>query len=136
MGDLTKNISRHELACKCGCGLDTIDHEVVEVVQEACDHFAKELSVDKVVCFITSGARCQEHNDRPASEGGAGSKSKNSWHVKCRAIDFKIKGVSSKDMCMYLCKKYPNKHGIGMYSGRTHIDSDSHRRRWGGAESW
>ena len=31
MGDLTKNISRYEIACKCGCGFDTIDIEVVRM---------------------------------------------------------------------------------------------------------
>lgn len=124
MGDLTKNISRHEIACQCGCGEDTIDFETVTVVQETCDHFAEKLGVDKVVLLITSGSRCDAHNK---AEGGA----KESQHPKNRAIDFKIIGVKPADVYDYLDKKYPNKYGIGRYNSFTHVDTRSTgKARW------
>ena len=32
MGDLTKNFSRSEFACKCGCGFDDIDLVLQSVI--------------------------------------------------------------------------------------------------------
>ncbi|CAM0047366.1 hypothetical protein VPHK406_0067 [Vibrio phage K406] len=48
MGDLTKNISRHEVACRCGnkfgtCNAEAMDFETIAIVQDACDHFANNL---------------------------------------------------------------------------------------------
>jgi len=57
MGDLSKNISRSEIECKCGCGTDTIDAETIKAVQDTCDHFAKVLDVKKVHLVITSEIR-------------------------------------------------------------------------------
>lgn len=130
MGDLTKNISRNELRCKgtnCdgkgnNCGSDTLDWETIQVVQECCDHFAQILHQPKVVCIITSAARCLVHNIRSVKDGGAGS-TRNSQHPLFRAIDFVITGVSPKDVYAYLDKKYPNKYGIGSYETFTHFDS-------------
>lgn len=124
MGDLTKNISRHEVACHCGCGLNTIDHEVVQIVQEVADHFASTRGIERSVVIITSGARCTRHNKK------VGGKLK-SLHPKCRAIDFIIKGVSPLDVAAYLKGKYPSKYGIGEYKHFTHIDTKSGKaRRW------
>ena len=40
MGDLTANISRYEIECKCGdCGFDTIDYQTVMIWQDVCDYF-------------------------------------------------------------------------------------------------
>ena len=123
MGDLTKNISRYEIACKCGCGFDTIDYETVKVVQECCDHFAKRLGKDRVVLYITSGCRCPEYNERI---GGR----KNSQHTKGRAIDFVIRGVLPADVQLYLMGKYKGKYGIGQYDNFTHFDTRSREARW------
>jgi len=78
MGDLTKNLSRREFACQCGCGFDTADVELVKVLQECVDYFG-----DNVRIQITGPNRCVEHN---ASVGGAS----NSQHIYARAADFKI----------------------------------------------
>lgn len=129
MGDLTHNISRHELACKCGCGLDTMDWETIQIVQETCDHFANKLNLPKVVLIITSAARCYPYNRVPVSEGGPGSND-NSQHPKCRAIDFRIKGVSTKEIYNYLDKKYPNQYGIGYHRSFVHFDSRGWKARW------
>ena len=124
MGKLTKNISREELACHCGCGLATVDFETVSVVQEACDFFAKKRKIPCSIVTITSAARCANHNTK------VGGRSK-SQHLLCRAIDFVIKGVTPNEATQYLENKYPNKYGIGEYKHFTHIDTKSGKaRRW------
>jgi len=114
MGDLTRNISRWEIACKCGCGLDTIDYKVLQAVQAIRDHFGARVD-------ISSGARCEIHN---MSEGG----SPESQHLKCKAIDFTVVGVDPARVFKYL--DYFWKGGLGKYSTFTHIDSRSVKARW------
>lgn len=117
MGDLTANISRHELACKCGCGLDSMDCETVCVVQDLCDFFTI-MKGKKVVLSITSAARCFEYNRSPA----VGSND-NSQHPRCRAMDIKILEISPDKVYDYLVKKYPDKYGFGKYDTFTHVDT-------------
>jgi uncharacterized protein YcbK (DUF882 family) len=86
MGDLTKNLSRHEFACQCGCGFDTVDHDLPGILQEVADHFlelADRNTVLRVMIDIKSGNRCEAHN---LAEGGS-SKSRHMWG---RAADFKL----------------------------------------------
>ena len=116
MGDLSKNISRSECACKCGCGFDTADIETVQVVQDACDYFAAIKGVDKVVAHFNSWCRCAKHN----KEEGGTPKSK---HLEGRACDWWIEGVTPQALYQYLVHKYPTKYGIGLYPGRIHSDT-------------
>jgi uncharacterized protein YcbK (DUF882 family) len=129
MTQLTKNISRHELACSCGCGFDSMDFETINVVQESCDHFTKKLGVDKVVLHINSAARCYEYNRLPVSEGGPGSND-NSMHPQAKAIDYAIDDVHPFEIQRYLQLKYPAKYGIGSYNAFTHLDTRSIKARW------
>lgn len=124
MGNITKNISRHELACNCGCGFDSMDYETIEVVQECCDHFAEKLGLSKVVLMISSAARCFEYNRSIGSND-------NSQHPLARAMDITIKHVSPADVYAYLDTKYPGKYGMGNYPTFTHIDTRS-----GSAKRW
>lgn len=55
MGDLTKNFSRHEFACNCGCGADRISLILVDKLQNVRDMFGKRID-------INSGVRCKAHN--------------------------------------------------------------------------
>lgn len=131
MGDLTKNISRPELGCKCGCGSDSMDFVTINIVQDCCDHFAKQLSLDKVILGITSAHRCFEYNRKPIGDNGPGSNDK-SQHPQARAIDFRINGVSPSDVYAYLVSKYPNQYGFGKYHNFTHADSRTNGpARWG-----
>lgn len=130
MGDLTKNISRHELACSCGCGANSMDYETIMVVQESCDHFAKQLGIDKVVLSISSAHRCFKYNRLPISQGGPGSNDA-SQHPFARAIDYTIKGVSPAKVYAYLDNKYPTRYGMGKYKFFTHFDARSYGpARW------
>ena len=121
---ITKNISRHELACNCGCGFDSMDVLTIRVVQDVCDHFAETLGVSRVVLRITSAARCLEYNRKPVSEGGPGS-SDASQHPKGRAMDFKIDGISPAQVYAYLSAKYPDRYGFGRYDSFVHCDTRS-----------
>lgn len=120
MGDLTKNFSRHEFACSCGCGLDTVDTETLEILQACCDYFAAYCEVDSVFAVINSGCRCAEYNASPSVGGSPGSQ-----HVKCRAVDFRIVGVLPLNVHKYLDQMYPDQYGIGSYSTFTHLDTRS-----------
>lgn len=74
MGDLTKNFSRSEFACKDGCGFDGIDVGLVNDLQKVRDRVNRPISV-------SSGCRCAKHN--AATPGSA----KTSSHMAGLAID-------------------------------------------------
>lgn len=116
MGDLTKNFSRYEFACKCGCGQDTVDFELVNVMQRLRDHFERTV-------HITSANRCRKHN---REVGGSNT----SQHLYGRAADFIIDGVYNDDIQEYLQMSFLNKYGIGRYDNFTHIDTRLKKARW------
>ncbi|WP_417842012.1 D-Ala-D-Ala carboxypeptidase family metallohydrolase [Terasakiella sp.] len=106
---LSPNFYRHEFACNCGCGFDTVDAELVVVVQDIRDHFGVPVS-------FNSACRCPAHN---AAEGGA----EHSLHLYARAADVVVKGVMPSKVHEYLIAKYPDRYGIGKYRTFTHIDT-------------
>lgn len=122
MGDLTRNISRWEVACGDNCGLDTIDLKTGNIVQGACDHFSDVLGF-RVHLVITSGYRCEKYNTKIRG-------SKNSWHMKGRAIDHFIRFVTPQELYQYYCDKYPGKFGIGLYVDKVFVHFDTAGRLW------
>ena len=76
MGDLSEHFSREEMACKCGCGLDTVDAELLSLLEKIRAHFDRPIT-------INSGCRCEAHN---RAVGG----SKNSQHLIGRAADIVV----------------------------------------------
>lgn len=105
--------------CKCGeCGQDTIDVELITVLERLRTHYDKPI-------VINSGNRCEAYNKKI---GG----SKNSQHVKSRAADTVVKGVSSNKVQKQLDEWYPGRYGIGSYDTFTHIDTRRYRARWKG----
>ena len=122
------NFSRKEFSCKCGCGFDAIDYELLQVLEEIRDYFTS-IKCEECYILITSGNRCAWHNKLI---GG----SRKSQHIKGKAADFKvfIKSssiqVPSDEVHDKLLKLYPDKYGIGKYKGRTHIDVRDYKARW------
>ena len=57
----SKYFKRAEFACKCGCGMDTVDYELVNILDKVREHFGTPV-------VINSACRCEAHN---ASVGGA-----------------------------------------------------------------
>lgn len=118
MGDLSKDFSRHEFACKCGCGFDTVDAELLNVLQDIRDHFGRPI-------IISSACRCDKHNKKV---GG----SDDSQHKLGRAADINVKRMPPESVQRYLEGKYTGAYGIGRYSTFTHIDTRSNGpARWG-----
>jgi len=78
MGDLSKDFSRSEFACKCGCGFDAVKPYLVEQLQKMRDQLGFEIIVE-------SGCRCSRHN---AEVNGAVDSS----HLTGEAADLKPAG--------------------------------------------
>lgn len=80
--------TQSEFACKCGCGLDNVNQELVMI----CDQVRADLGVFQ----ITSGLRCPAHNAR---QPGAAA---NSRHVYGKAVDFSIRGKTADQVLAYV----------------------------------
>ena len=112
MPKISNHFTRAEAACKCGCGFDSMDAITLKIADKARD-FANEPITPSSAC------RCKTHN---VKVGGA----KNSQHLLARAMDLPVS--NPKALYDYLCKKYPNQYGFGLYSSFVHIDiPDSER---------
>ena len=115
MGDLSKDFSRHEFACTCGCGFDTVDTTTLEILQWLRTETGKRVT-------ITSACRCFAWNRVPISEGGPGSND-NSQHPRARAADIKVLGWTPKEVYDLLDKKYKDQISLGLYNTFVHIDT-------------
>lgn len=118
--DNVKHFKKSEFACQDYCGLDNIDINLVKILEDIRSHFGDNPII------ITSGCRCKKHN---AEVGGV----EGSYHTpqadgKCKASDFYIQNVNTRDVLNY-CQELVNK-GILRYtytnnsnmSGAVHID--------------
>jgi uncharacterized protein YcbK (DUF882 family) len=116
MGDISKHFSRSEFECKCGCGFNTVDVELIDALEKVRGYFDTPIT-------ITSGCRCPDYN---AYVGG----SQNSQHLLGRAADIVLNLVASSEVQDFLKSEYPDSLGIGSYDNFTHVDSRSTRARW------
>lgn len=123
MGNLTKNISRHEIECNCGCGFDTVDYELIDIMQKTCDYFADKLHLKRVVLIITGPNRCKKYNENV--DGAI-----NSEHIDGRALDFRIKEIEADILADYLDKKYKDRISLGRYFNRVHLGTRDRGARW------
>ena len=114
---LHKHFKRQEFACKCGCGFDTVDAELLGVLIGLRMHFKGN------PLLINSGARCKKHN---AVIGG----SEHSKHMLGKAADVQISGIHENDVADYLEAEYLGTYGIIRYIGRTHIDVRTNAYRY------
>ena len=76
-----RNFKRDEFVCPCGCGFDDIDPLIVTTLQRLRDEVQRPV-------IVNSGCRCKSHN--AAVKG-----SKTSQHLKGKAADIKIDGMTS-----------------------------------------
>ena len=114
---ISKHFTRWEFECKCGCGYDTVDTQLIATLEAVREHFGRPV-------VITSGCRCEAYNERV---GG----SKKSQHKLGRAADIVIKNVDPQDVYEWLDIHNTN-GGVGDYSTFTHLDSRGVRARWKG----
>ena len=118
MGDLNQYFNRSEFACKCGCGFDTVDAELLELVTMVREYFHCPVT-------ITSGCRCEDYNQRC---GGVS----NSYHKLGRAADIIVRDADPADVAKFL-EDMCEAPGVGDYSTFTHVDSRDGKARWCGA---
>ena len=108
MGDMTKNFSRKEFACKCGCGLDDVNPLLPKLLQQIRDHFDKPIR-------IVSGLRCELRNKKV---GGA----KKSQHLYGNAADIQVKDFPPHVVAAYANSIMTGWGGIKAYPTFTHVD--------------
>jgi uncharacterized protein YcbK (DUF882 family) len=119
MGDMTRNFSRSEFACKCGCGKDNISPKLVGALQALRDTIGEPI-------IINCGCRCVKHNKEI---GGV----KDSQHVLGKAADIRCKNLSPKELKKF-AEQIPefNNGGIGLYKTFLHVDVRGNKARWNG----
>jgi len=118
MGDISKNFSRSEFACKCGCGFATVDVELLRTLEVVRANFGKPIR-------INSACRCDDYNKRVG--GSQGSK-----HKQGIAADIVVKDIKPYDVYLFLDGFMPNNYGLGTYKTFTHIDTRKLKARWRG----
>lgn len=111
---ISEHFKRSEFACKCGCGLDTVDVLLVRYLEKIRAHFGQPV-------VVSSGCRCPGYNK---GVGGA----KKSLHLFGRAADIVVSSVLSQDVADYA--ESIGVPGVGRYKTFTHIDSRNNTTRW------
>jgi len=111
MAKLSKNFDSSEFACKCGCGYDTPDPELIRMLQVARDLYGKSM-------IISSGCRCIKHN---RMVGGA----TNSAHITGKAADILTPtGVDRYLIIKALIQAGFERLGINFNKKFIHVDID------------
>ncbi len=108
---LTKNFSKKELECKCGCGKCVMNPLLLSSLQLLRDKIGKPIK-------ITSGYRCSTHN---AKVGGAVS----SQHLQGNAVDISIDGMTIEDFqrLIMMALQIPAFKGYGFHKMFMHLDT-------------
>ncbi len=113
MGDLSKNFSKSEFACHCGCGFGLKDGDVDPRLIENLEA-VREMGGEVLV--INSGCRCYEQNRK---EGGES----NSSHVRGLAADIKITNSSQRYRLLTL--SFMKFKRVGIAKEFIHVDVDT-----------
>ena len=124
MAKLTANFSLEEFKCKDGSDIpnDVLPNiiELAKNLQVLRDYLGKSIT-------INSGYRSPKYN---AKIGGV----KNSQHVKGKAADIVVKGMTPKEVALViegLIEKGKMKQGgLGIYPNFTHYDIRGTKARW------
>lgn len=91
---IAPNFQRKEFACKCGCGFDDINLDLVADLQTIRTGLGNQM-------IITSGCRCSAHNARV---GGVW----NSHHLYGDAADCYVVGHTAQEILEYAAAHCPN----------------------------
>jgi len=123
---LTENFSLWEFKCRDGT---SVPDECMDNVQKLADNLQILRDLIGKPIRVISGYRSPKYNRRI---GGA----RKSQHMKAKAADIKIKGMSPKevkDLIESLIKQGKmHKGGIGLYKTFTHYDIRGRNTRWYG----
>lgn len=85
--DDIKYFKKSEFTCRCGCGTNNIDLNLVKILDKIREHFG-------AACTVISGCRCSKHNKEVGGVQG-------SRHVLGKASDIYIAGVTSNKLLEY-----------------------------------
>ena len=110
MSKLHTYFTRGEFACRCGCGNDTVDYELLNVLIDLRLYFNKPVN-------INSAFRCIKHNTAVMGE-------KASYHLTGKAADVYVTGVNILDVYSYLTDKYVGKYGLILYKNKNFVHID------------
>ena len=110
MGDLSENFDRKELACKCGCGKDDVDPDLVFRLQRLRTLYGKPI-------HINSGVRCAKYN---AEVGGVDG----SAHVEGLAADITCETSGERFALLSLILYYALFVRVGVGKRFIHLDID------------
>ena len=142
MGNIRRNISRSEMACRDRCGFDACDTDLMDLLQETVDHFSVLYATEGTVYLaITSPNRCVAHNEtvQKAVDKTYVPYSSKSTHMLGIAADFKIRlkqfngqrrTISPSKVYHYIDQRFPGSLGLGLYSNRCHVDMRETKARW------
>lgn len=124
MAKITKNFSLEEFKCKDG--LDIPNDVIPNIIELANNLQVLRYAIGKPIT-INSGYRSPKYN---AKIGGV----KNSQHVKGKASDLRVAGVTPKELALIiegLIEQGKMKQGgIGIYPNFTHYDIRGVKARW------
>ena len=95
---ITRNFTTDEMACAC-CGKADMDEEFMKVLQSIRDEMQRPLK-------ITSGYRCQKHNEQVSHTGKSGP------HTYAKAADILISGADA--MRLFAVAQKHGVSGVGM----------------------
>ena len=110
--DEIRYFSREEFRCPCGrCGGFPVepDETLVRLADRVREHFGTPANV-------SSGVRCQAHNDELSGSA------KNSYHLRGKAMDFSVRGVSGSKLLAYV--KTQQVHYAYQISGSDYVHMD------------
>jgi uncharacterized protein YcbK (DUF882 family) len=113
---INRYFQRSEFACRCGCGANTVDAELLDLLTKIREYFGKPVT-------INSGMRCEAHN---RMVGGR----INSYHLRGQAADIVVRGVPPVEVAEFIESMGSLRYGIGIYRGFTHIDVRRNRMKW------
>ena len=119
--------TRDEFACKCGCGYNTVDADLLSIANRIRNHYNAPVTV-------TSGCRCIRYNREvggaePDYFDGEPVFGTGSQHIWARAMDLIVAGVHPASVAAY-CVSI-GVQGLGEYSNFTHVDTRSGpKARW------
>jgi peptidoglycan hydrolase-like protein with peptidoglycan-binding domain len=106
--DGIKYFQKSEWACKCGCGLNNVDHTLVTVAERVRTYFNTPIT-------ISSGLRCPTRN---AQAGGVS----NSRHLTGKAMDFCVRGKSAAQVLTYVQKQPEIRYSYAINDSYVHMD--------------
>jgi uncharacterized protein YcbK (DUF882 family) len=115
---LSEHFDSAEFICKCGCGMDTVDAELIAVLERTRLHFGAPVNIT-----VHGGCRCEVLNK---SIGGMPK----SQHLVSKAADHWVTGVTHDELQNYYLRLYTDQYGIGCYPTFTHIDVRPWKARW------